>query len=416
MRKREHSTGRNGLRNSIRRLFKVLVLGFLVVFVYLTFDYFGPSKIPLKEDTVFGFTCLRASDLIVQEFDKNGDLWATRGMIVYRLKQGETKFARVSHVPTGFSVFWVRNFSLIRKLTIRPECIEITVTDKGDICALSAGKFWLRPAGDRKFFETIQLQNYGLGDQGIRNDGILSIGDSTIYFGEYFQNEAKSEVKVYRSAHELKAWDIVYEFKPGQIRHIHAIQQDPYTERLWICTGDSNDESMLAWTDNAFETINSIGQGSQLWRICQLVFTEESVYWGTDTGNDDVVGIYRWDKQTKEIHKLQKVDGAVFYGTRLANGTIVMSTDREGMQSEKDDKTRLFIITDEDHITTVDCGTWNHNKPGFWFKFSKLRFQRNQGSQSLVISCLNQKEIPDGDLIIISEDTLLSVVKVLKDQ
>ncbi len=144
-------------------------------------------------------------------------------------------------------------------------------------------------------------------------------------------------------------------------------------------------------------------QGSQKWRACQLVFTEEAVYWGADTGSIDLGGIYKWDKEKQEVKQLQAISGAVFFGTRLANGDIVMSTDREGFPNETDDKTRLIIINKENNIKTVDCGTWDYKKPGFRLNFAKLRIQRLQGSNMLAISCLNQKEIPDGDLLIYSE-------------
>jgi len=381
----------------------------VIVVVYLFLDYRGPSEVYLKPDNAFGFSCLRAKDLLVQEYDNNGNLWATRGMIVYKLKSGDNKFTRVAHVPTVFSFSWLRNFTIFRKLTIRPECVEMIVTDNGEICALSAGQIWLLPASEKEFHKTMQLSNYGIGDQGIRNDGIINIDDSTVFFGEYFQNPNRDEVKIFKSMNNMNSWKVAFEFQPGQIRHIHAVQKDPYSDKLWLCTGDFNEESMVAWSNDNFKSITQIGQGSQLWRVCQLIFTEQFVFWGTDTGSEDLAGIYRWDKNTAEMEKLQKVDGAIFYGTRLARGTIVMSTNRQGRKNEIDNKTRLFIITDENKIASFICGTWNHNKPGFWFKYAKLRFQRKQGGSALVITCLNQKEFPDGDLLIISEDTLLQV-------
>ncbi len=56
----------------------------------------------------------------------------------------------------------------------------------------------------------------------------------------------------------------------------------------------------------------------------QLVFTEDAVYWGTDNGNKDMDGIYRWDREKKEYTNLQKIDGAMFFGTRLTNGSIIL--------------------------------------------------------------------------------------------
>jgi hypothetical protein len=208
---------------------------------------------------------------------------------------------------------------------------------------------------------------------------------------------------------------VAYEFIPKQIRHVHAIQKDPYTDKLWVCTGDDDEESMVAWSDNEFKTIHEIGHGSQLWRVCQLIFTEDAVLWGTDTGSENDAGIYKWDRKTIELQKYQNIDGAVFFGTRLKNGTIVMSTDRESMKNEKDDKTRLFIISKDNKITSIECGTWKHKKSGFWFKYALLRFQRDQGGDALAVTCINQKEFPDSELILISEDNLNTDAKTISN-
>ena len=398
-------------RNSSARslFYKIVPLIFIIILGYFALDYVGPSEIHLREKTVFGIESLSAKDLIVQEFDDNGDLWATRGMIVYKLTKGDSSFEKVAHIPTGFNIFWIRNFTVVRRLTIRPECVEMTTTQNGDICAVSAGKLWVRHPGEKKFSKSMDMTHYGIGDQGIRNAGIVSVENSTVYFGEYFQNSNQDEVRIFGSNSDLTDWETSYEFEPGEIQHIHAIQFDPFSENLWICTGDQNSESMVGWSDDNFKTIQKIGEGSQQWRVCQLVFTEEFVYWGTDNGTQDVAGIYRWNRETKEVEKVMKVDGAVFYGTQLSNGTIVMSTDREGMGNEIDDKTRIIVIPEDHDITKIVCGTWDHNNPGFWFKFAKLRFQRNQGSPFLAVSVLNQKEVRDGDLVLIHEDSLLSV-------
>jgi hypothetical protein len=379
--------------------------------VYLIIDFRGPKSVVLRNDTAFGLKCFRARDLVVQEYDSSGNLWATRGMIIYCLKKDGTRFERITHIPTGCTIYWLRNFSIVRKLTIRPECVELAVTDKGDFYALSAGRLWLMSKGKKKFTEIFALLHYGFGDQGIRNAGILSYDDRTVYLGEYFENKNRDVVNVYKYSNNSDSVIAAYSFPKGQIRHVHAIQKDPFTEKAWICTGDSDEESMIAWSDDGFNTKHELVSGSQKYRVCQLVFTEEAILWGTDTGSEYEAGIYRWDKESDECKKLQTVDGAVFFGTRLKNGTVVLSTDREGLKSEKDDKTRLFIISAENKIAEIECGSWKHKKPGFWFKYSLLRLQRDQGSASLAVTCLNQKELPDSELIIISEETLLSAAK-----
>lgn len=245
-------------------------------------------------------------------------------MTVYKLEEEGERFERVAHIPTGFSIFWIRNFTIVRRLTIRPECVEMTTTKQGDLCAVSAGQLWIKWFNENKFVNSMTLEHYGFGDQGVRNDGIVSIEDGTIYFGEYFRNSSKVGVRIFKSTDNLTKWETAYEFDPGEIRHIHAIQNDPYSEKLWFCTGDYDSASMVGWSNDGFETIDIIGSGSQQWRVCQLVFTKESVYWGADNGSSDLAGIYCWNRLNKNVEKLIEVDGAIFYGTQLSDGTIIM--------------------------------------------------------------------------------------------
>jgi hypothetical protein len=412
MKKRNSNTAAAKSHRSFRLKFRAFIFILLLsAGIYGIIDYLGPGKIELKPDLAFGMSCMRAKELIVQEYDKEGNLWATRGMIIYELKKGSEKFVKIAHIPSGPSLFWLRNFSIVRKFTVRPECVEMITTGKGEICALSAGRMWHFSVTGKKFTETLRLDHYGFGDQGLRNDGLLFTQDSAIYLGEYFRNPDHSEVRVFVSRNKGLTWKTAFSFQPGQIRHIHAIQEDPYTNKLWMCTGDLNEESKVFWSENDFKTIIPIGQGNEIWRVCQLVFTEKAVYWGTDTGAKELAGIYRWDRETKELVRLKITDGAMFFATKLAKGTLVMSTDREGMRNEKDDRTRIWIIIPEDQPISMVAGTWNHKKRGIRYKFAMLRFQRDQGSSSLAVTCLNQKEFPDGELLIIDEDTLIAAAK-----
>lgn len=392
-------------------LFSTTFLTLAIVVLYLFIDYRGPSEISLKSDKIFGLSCLKAHDLVVQEYDKNGNLWASRGMIIYKLKSGENKFVRIAHTPTGLSIFWLRNFSILRRITIRPECIEMVTTDKGDICVLSAGRMWLLPSGGEEFKETFELSHFGPSDQGIRNNGILSTNDSTVFFGEYFQNTDREKVRIFKSKNNMSSWQETYEFTPKFTRHIHAIQKDPYTEKLWVLTGDLNNECNIAWSNDEFNTMHTIGSGSQVWRACQLVFTEDAILWGTDTSDGKVMGIYKWNKKTEELEKLDKLDGTAMFANRLKNGTIVLGINSDGNKMEIDDRTRLIIITDDNKTKSIVFGTRNHYYLEWWNKkYAMLRFQRDQGGSSLAITCLNQKEFPDGELLIISEDNLLKAV------
>jgi len=222
-----------------KKLFWIACIIIAVFAVYLAWDYRGPLEIPLQPDNACGIPCLRADDLLVQGHDTEGHLWATRGMVAYRLWESDNKFIRQYHVPTGFSSFWLRNFSIVRRLTLRPECVELLPMPDGEACAMSAGRMWCRHARGEDFEETLTLPHYdGIGiGQGIRNDGLVRLRDGMILFGEYFMNKDRTDVRIYTSKDNGRTWQVAFDFQPGQIRHVHAIQQDPYAEKVWICTG-----------------------------------------------------------------------------------------------------------------------------------------------------------------------------------
>jgi hypothetical protein len=394
---------RSGKKLFQRKWFLLLCAVFAAFIAYLALDYFGPSKIMLQEDIIFGVPVLRIKneELVVQEYDSEGNLWATRGMWAYRLKPGGVNFIRQYHVPTGFSIFWLRNFSALRRITLRPECIELLPISNGKAIAMSAGRMWYRSGDDQKFVETMKLRHYGVGiGQGIRNNGFEKLQNGTVLFGEYFANKGQTNVRLYSSEDDGKTWQVKHQFDPGEIRHIHAVQQDPYTEKAWILTGDGDEESMIAWTDDGGENLNPIGKGNQRWRVTQLAFTENALFWGADTRNAEESGIYRWDRKTHSVTKLAGKAGVIMYATRLSGGTIVMSASVERVNRNKNARTRMWIIIDGKQVYSLVFGERENRK-----KFAKLRFQRRQGNDSLALTVLNHKKF-NNDLIIMSEKSL----------
>jgi hypothetical protein len=313
----------------------------------------------------------------------------------------------MAHVPAGLSYFWLFNFTLFRKFTNKPECLEATITGQGTICALSAGYLWLRAAGENTFKRSMKLPHYGLGvGRGILTYGFTSIGDREIYWGEYFRNAERTAVKIYKSSDGGLNWEVAREFEAGFTRHIHFIQQDPFTGRLWVCMGDLDHESRIGWTDDGFRTITYIGSGNQVWRSSHVVFTEEAVFWGTDSGFDESAGIYRWDRSSMELQRVHESPGAILYGTGLENGSLVFSVDREGFPIEEDYLTRLYVLGKDGAVSEIEAGTWRHREKGRRYSFAMLRFQRNQGSTLLGMSVINQKEFPAGTLLIFDEGAL----------
>jgi hypothetical protein len=380
---------------------------FTFLTVYLILDYRGPNEIQLDKSAVFGFKALKAKDLMIQTSDDSGNIWASRGMVIYKLKKGEFVFKRIAHVPTGFSIFWFRNFSIVRRFTLRPECIEMVASSNGSICAMSAGKIWFKSFKSNDFISNHTINHYNKGNQGIFNNGILQKNDSTLFYGEYFRNEKFENVRIYESLDSGLTWHLQHDFAPNEIRHIHAIQKDPYTGDLWVCTGDNLQNSKIGYSSDNFKTINYIGTHSEKFTATQLVFTPEHVYWGADPFNLDDIGIFRWNRTTKVLDKMTSVRACFFYTTQLKNGTLIFTTDREATDFENDLYTRMVVIEKSGKIKEVKCGEWD-KRNGFFRQYAKLRLPRQQSnSPYLILSVLKHKNIEDSDLFLIDENELL---------
>lgn len=167
-----------------------------------------------------------------------------------------------------------------------------------------------------------------------------------VYYGEYCPNVDRTRpMGVYRSEDQGKSYRRVLEFAPGQIRHVHLIQYDPFADCLWLGTGDRDQECQLLCSADSGTTWKTVGGGSQLWRTVGLAFTPEAVYWGTDAGSDTGTHpnhIVRWCRTTGQQTLVHEVQGPCHGIAALGDGTLLVSTGVERGANEKDRLAHLW--------------------------------------------------------------------------
>jgi hypothetical protein len=151
---------------------------------------------------------------------------------------------------------------------------------------------------------------------GSRPLNICHAGGGTLFVGEYRSNPERSAVHVFTSSDSGLTWSVAWEF--DSVRHIHGVHHDPYTGHIWIATGDEDNECGIWVTTDRFKTVRLITGGTQQARAIQLIFTEDHVYFGSDTPYEQN-WLYRLRRQDLQIERLQPVDGSVFYGCKVGN-------------------------------------------------------------------------------------------------
>lgn len=200
------------------------------------------------------------------------------------------------------------------------------------------------------------------------------------YFGEYFQNMEKQAVHIYCSKDSAQSWQIAYTFEAGNINHIHGLFFDKYTNRIWVATGDRENECIIGYTEDEFKSFVEIFRGGQEYRTCQLFFYKDFIVFGTDTQYQQNV-IKKFDRQTLEITELQKVQGSVIKGGQVGNVAFI-STTVEPSDVNTDQWAHLWVTKDGLH--------WEERfkakkdwLPATLFQFGTFEFPQYYGVEKL---------------------------------
>ena len=144
-----------------------------------------------------------------------------------------------------------------------------------------------------------------------------------IYYGAYTGNPERLDVRLYRVDGQHDA-SVVHTFHG--VRHVHSVSHDPYTDNLWVTTGDDDEECGL-WRIRRDGEPEYVVGGSQQLRVVQPLFTESHVLFGTDSPLEQN-HIYRLSRDDLSVEKVCEVPNSVFYGCRVG-GHVYFSTAAE---------------------------------------------------------------------------------------
>ncbi len=180
--------------------------------------------------------------------------------------------------------------------------------------------------------------------------GICQSPTGSVYLGEYFFNQEKKEILLWRSEDDALNWHPIYKWPSGTIRHIHFVQFDPYEQLLWVGTGDEDSECQLLCSRDGGVSFEQVGGGTQLWRAGSILFTCEAIFWGTDIGidhNNQPNFIVKLDRKTRSLQKVLQIEGPVYYSVKLANGMLVVGSCVEEPNQYNDKCLHLYWTQDQ---------------------------------------------------------------------
>lgn len=152
----------------------------------------------------------------------------------------------------------------------------------------------------------------------------IAVVDGDVYLGEYpLATDARP--RLVRSRDGGRSWETVREFP--DVRHVHAVQNDPYDDAVWLTTGDVDEACRFYRYLPADDEIRLVGGGSQDWRAVELALTPDAVLWGMDCVYADRNLLYKLPRDalgqgTPTPEAVGELDASVYYATTLhAGGT-----------------------------------------------------------------------------------------------
>ena len=168
-----------------------------------------------------------------------------------------------------------------------------------------------------------------------------------IFFGEYFQNVKKDAVNIYGSEDNGETWRVTYTFEAGNINHVHGVFYDKYTSRMWVLTGDRENECIIGYTEDEFKTFHEVLRGGQEYRSCQLFFYKDFIVYATDSQyiENEIRAI---DRKTLKITTLAKIQGSAIKGGQTGNVSY-LSTTIEPSEVNKDRFAHIWVTKDGLH-------------------------------------------------------------------
>jgi len=240
-------------------------------------------------------------------------LYCQKDNFIVRTKDFGKTFEHVADIDySNLSTFYkaFMGSDIFRRIA-RIEVHRLKIAPNGNIAFTTKGGVYLIPAGEKKGALISKTPES-------RPISLTVDKDNHFYYGEYISNPERRGVNVFKSSPDGKLWEKVYTYPEKTIRHIHAVEFDPYENCVWIATGDDNSETFLTRASLDFKDVKTVLHGDQKNRYFEIRVLPDKLFLTPDAPNgDDYVTIY--DKKSGKENRILKVEGVTFFSTILGN-------------------------------------------------------------------------------------------------
>lgn len=178
--------------------------------------------------------------------------------------------------------------------------------------------------------------------------GVAADKNGDLYFGEYIDNAQRGEMRIFRYTPGADTLEIAHTFAPQEIRHIHGIYYDEFSDSLFCLTGDDDHECRFWQSFDGFKTVGIVGEGDETWRAVSVLFKEDAFFYGMDA-EFRANHIYKVRRDNAERISLGEVNGTVFYSKQIGDD-LFFTTTAENAPSQTENVAALWHVDAQDNL------------------------------------------------------------------
>lgn len=297
---------------------------------------------------------------IIHHIDSDGGVWATKHREIIRF-QGK-KVHSVGRFPFCLprDLF---TFSRPTSRAMRSDKSNIFINHFGHILGIRGGTAYEIWGGKAE-------ELFRIAGDCVLHGAICEDAEGNVYFGEYFMNPERKPVTIWRVSCDFKQWAPARRIEG--IRHIHGIYPDPYDPGvMWVTAGDFRGENKILRSSDKFKTLETFGDGSQLWRAVRLFFTEGFICWLTDSNLEQNFAC-RMARSTGQLETGQQIDASSWYGCTTTEGLHIAFTTIERGPGIQTDKSHVLVSEDAFRWEPVYAFQKDFWKPVQVFKYGVI--------------------------------------------
>ncbi|MCX4030038.1 hypothetical protein H0A36_01785 [Endozoicomonas sp. SM1973] len=234
---------------------------------------------------------------------------------------------------------------------------HITELPDGTLLILYDRVYLYRPGEGKKYaMPTDELMQNNIYPP-LRNGVAVHAVSGHAYFGEY-KNSAPSEIRIIKVDGATGQLSVCYTFSTNQVKHVHSIVYDHFRNRLWVTSGDSDEQCGIFYSDDEFSSLKKLGGGDQSWRAVNLFPLERTIYWGMDAGRDApaeaINKLYRYDVTSKDKQEIAVIGNPAYHGTLTTNQQMFLGVNYEpGRKQNTQEEASLWFSDDGDEWDSI---------------------------------------------------------------